>query len=46
MPKDHFCLLKFANFRPSSYLAPEKPDHETHTNMHRMIGKVYNSKKV
>ena len=31
--KDHFQFLNFANFRPSSYVTPEKPGRETNCEM-------------
>ena len=37
MPKDHSHLLKFANFGSQTYQAPEKHDHETHSEMSAQI---------
>jgi len=33
VPKGHFQITKFANFRPPPCFKPEKPDHETHSEM-------------
>ena len=33
VPKGHFHFTKFANFRHPPCFKPEKPDHETHSEM-------------
>jgi len=33
VPKGHFYFTKFATFRPPPCFGPEKPDHETHSEM-------------
>ncbi len=33
VPKDYFHFLSFANFGNSSYVVPEKPGHDTHSEM-------------
>ena len=33
VPKDYFHFLSFANFGNSSYVASEKPGHDTHSEM-------------